>query len=70
MNKIHAILEWIFITSVIGALIGAVIGWGIEEYARWLRQDPQTRQAQRIARQATRDFKRRQRLRSVRFWNF
>lgn len=66
MKELTEMMAWIFTASVIGALIGCAV----EEYARWLRQDPQTRQAQRIARQATRDFKRRQRLRSVRFWNF
>jgi hypothetical protein len=33
-------------------------------------RDRQFQEAQRIARQASKDFKRRQRLRSVRFWNF
>lgn len=66
MKELTEMMAWIFTVSA----IGAVIGWGLQEYARWLRQDPQTRQAHRIARQATRDFKRRQRLRSVRFWNF
>lgn len=63
-----------FLILCLAGIIGGLIGWLIAESARrgWKRMhlDPQTRQAQRIARQATRDFKRRQRLRSVRFWNF
>ena len=67
MNELTEMMAWIFAASV----IGAVIGWSIEEYTRWLRQDSQTRQARRIARQASKDFKRRQRLRlrSIRFWD-
>lgn len=50
--------------------IALLIAIGVQKYVEFLVRDWHIRQAQRIARQATRDFKRRQRLRSVRFWNF
>lgn len=56
-----------FVILCIAGIIGGLTGWLIAEGARraWkrIRQDPQTLQAQRIARQATRQFRRRQRLR-------
>lgn len=58
------------IAGIIGGLTGRLIAEGARRVWKRMHLDPQTRQAQRIARQATRDFKRRQRLRSVRFWNF
>lgn len=63
-----------FLILCLSGIIGGLTGWLIAEGARrvWKRMHlaPQTRQAQRIARQASRDFKRRQRLRSVGFCNF
>lgn len=56
----------ILVVVVILAVIFSRIDWPLETSP----EEITSKEAERIAKQATKEFKQRQRLRTVRFWNF